>query len=448
MIGASGLESVDVKRERLALQLRERNSRFRAFPMSFQQRGIWFIEQLHPGTSAYHVPLALEFPQPRAPHTVQRAIDAVVAHHPALRTTFGMDESTFEPIQRVHARIGVSLDHTDLSMLPDPQPRLRELSHWHASVPFDLEDGPLIRAHLMTLPGQSQRLLLTLHHLIADGWSLHLLIRDLEAAYEAQSRQREPPLRRPPRDYHDWSAWQRERAEEGWQSHLCYYRRVLGGSLSWPTMPTDRPRPAAPTFQAGRHEWIIPASVLAGLHARARSGGTTLYAVLLSALAAVLHRRTGQDKVVIGTPMANRAHPALQEVIGYFVNIGVIPVTVTEGDTVSSLLPQVHRLMLSALSFQDLPFERVVEALAPERRRAAHPIFQVMLALQNTPDAWETERLHEPTGAAKFDLTFNAVEAPDGLRLDCVYAAELFEPHSVVGLCDEFTRALAAGSAA
>jgi hypothetical protein len=448
MIGASGLESVDVKRERLAIQLRRRNSHLRAFPMSFQQRGIWFMEQLLPGTAAYHVPLALDFPEPRDPQTVRRAIDSVVAHHPSLRTTFGMDESTFEPVQRVHARIGVPLQCGDLSALADPLPRMRELSRRHATTPFDLEGGPLMRANLLTLPKQSQRLLLTLHHLIADGWSLHLLIRDLEDAYEAQSRQREPQLRRAPRDYHDWSAWQHEHAGESWQPHLSYYREVLRDSSSWPALPTDRPRPAAPTLQAGRREWIIPGSVLAGLHARARRGGTTLYTVLLSALAAVVHRRTGQEKVVIGTPMANRTHPALHDVIGYFVNVGVIPVTVTADDTLSSLLPQVHRLMLSALSFQDLPFERLVEALAPERRRAAHPIFQVMLALQNTPDAWDTERLHEPTGAAKFDLTFNAVEAPEGLRIDCVYAAELFEPRSVARLCDEFTRALAAGSAA
>jgi Condensation domain len=448
MIGASGLEAVDVRRDRLMAQLRERNAHCRAFPMSFQQRGIWFIEQLHPGTAAYHVPLALEFPEPRDPDTVQRAVNAVVAHHPALRTTFGVDGLTFEPIQRVHTRIDVPLHRSDLSALPEPQARVRQLSRRHATTPFDLEDGPLIRAHLLELPGRRQRLLVTLHHLIADGWSLHLLMRDLEAAHDALSRRQAPPLRRPPRDYHDWSVWQRDRAAGSWQPHLDFYGDVLRGSPSRLELPADRPRPAAPTLAAGRHELTIPGCVLADLHARARRAGTTLYAVLLAALAVILHRRTGQDQVVIGTPMANRAHPAMQEVVGYFVNIGVIPVTVTADDTVTSLLRQVHQLMLSALSFQDLPFERLVEALAPERSRAVHPIFQVMLALQNTPDAWETERQQEPTGAAKFDLTFNAVEAPGGLRLDCVYAAELFDPATVVGLCDEFTRVLATGSAA
>jgi hypothetical protein len=445
---ASGLESLQARRERLAAQLRERNALFRAFPLSFQQRGIWFIEQFQPGTAAYHLPFALEFPERRDPQTVRRAIDALVAHHPALRTTFALDELTYEAIQRVHTRLCVPLRYSDLSALADPQDRLRELSRQHATEPFDLECGPLIRVHLLELPGASQRLLVTLHHLIGDGWSLHLVMRDLEACYEALSRRREPALRRPPRDYHDWSVWQREHAWEGWQPHLDYYREALRGASSGRGGPPDRPGPGAPTLQAGRHVWTVPGDVLAGLHAQARGGGTTLYVVLLSALALALHRTTGQGRVVIGTPMANRAHPVVADVIGNFVNIGVMPVTVTAADTVTSLLPQLHRLMISALSFQDLPFERLVEALAPDRRRAAHPVLQVTLALQNTPDAWETERLNEPTGAAKFDLSFNAVEAPGGLRVDCVYAAELFEPATVSRLCDEFTRRLIAGSAA
>jgi hypothetical protein len=445
MINTSSVESVELRRGRLAALLRERNTHCRAFPMSFQQRGIWFIEQLHPGTAAYHVPLALDFAERRDPDLVRRAIAAVVAQHPALRTTFGMDGATFEAVQLVHSRITVPLAHTDLHGLPEPVARRQahDLIRRHATAPFDLQSGPLIRTHLLESADRRQRLLVTVHHLVADGWSLHLLMRDLEDAYEALSRGQAPALRRPPRDYHDWSVWQRDCAERGWEPHLAYYREALHGVPARLELPTDRPRPAAPDLRAGRHEWTIPGTVLAGLRSRARTAGTTLYAVLLAALAVVLRRRTGQERVVIGTPMANRAHPMLQEVVGYFVNIGVIPVAVAGHDTVGSLLQQVHRLMLAALSFQDLPFERLVEALAPARSRSAHPVFQVMLALQNTPDAWKTERQQEPTDAAKFDLTFNAVEAPDGLRLDCVYASELFDPETIRALCDEFTRTLA-----
>lgn len=447
MTGTSGLGPITARRARLATLLSERNALARAFPMSFQQRGIWFIEQFQPGTAAYHLPLTLDFAEPRDLETWQRAIDAVVAHHPALRTTFGFDETTIEPVQRVHPRMSVPLSHSDLSALPEPQSRLRELSREHTTTPFDLESGPLIRVHLVDLPGCRQRLLVTVHHLVGDGWSLHLLMRDLEGACEALAHGRAPALRRPPRDYHDWSVWQREYADEGWRSHLDYYRDILRGSPAWPGLPTDRPRPAAPTLAARRHEWTIPDRVLAGLQAQARGGGTTLYTVLLAALAITIYRRTAQPKVVIGTPMANRAHPALEEVIGNFVNMGVMPVTVSAADTLTSLLPQVHRLMVSAVSFQDLPFERLVDTLGPDRRRAGGPVLQVTLALQNTPDAWETERFNEPTGAAKFDLSLNAVQAPDGLRVDCVYATELFEPATAVSLCDELTRVLAAAAA-
>jgi non-ribosomal peptide synthetase component F len=338
--------------------------------------------------------------------------------------------------------------HSDLRAAGDPEARLRQLGHAHATTPFDIENGPLIRVRLVELPARRQRLLITLHHLIADGWSLHLLMRDLDAACAALARHQAPALRQPARAYHDWAAWQRASAAQGWARHLDYYRGLLRGSPGWPALPTDWPRPAAPTLEAGRHDWTIPAGVLAGLHARARRDGTTLYSVLVAALAMVLRRYCGQEKVVIGTPMANRAHPVLQEVVGYFVNTGVIPVTVRPGDTAASLIPQVHQIMLNVLSFQDLPFERLVEAIAPNRTRATSPLFQVMLALQNTPDAWQAERLHQPTGAAKFDLTFNAVEAPGGLRMDCVYAAELFARATVASLCHDLTRELTAASAA
>lgn len=448
MTDTSDLESIGVRRARLATLLRARSALFRAFPMSFQQRGIWFIEQFQPGTAAYHLPLTLDIAEPRDQEVWRRASDAVVAHHPSLRTTFGFDGTTFEPIQRVHPRMSVPLSHSDLSARPDGQSRLRELSRQHTTAPFDLENGPLVRMHLVNLPGRRQRLLVTLHHLVADGWSLHLLKRDLELACQALSQGRAPALRRPPRDYHDWSVWQREYAEASWRPPLGYYRDLLAGWSAWPGLPTDRPRPAAPTLEARRHEWTIPDRVLAGLQALARGSGTTLYSVLLSALALTIYRRTAQPKVVIGTPMANRAHRTLEEVIGNFVNMGVMPVTVSAADTLISLLPQVHELMVSALSFQDLPFERLVEALGPDRRRAgAAPVLQVTLALQNTPDAWETERFNEPTGVAKFDLSFNAVQAPDGLRVDCVYATELFGSATVAALCDELTRALAAGAA-
>jgi hypothetical protein len=442
MAHASSLELAEIRRDALVARLHERNSRVRSFPMSYQQLGIWFIEQLHPGTPAYHVPLAIEVADAREPDLVQRALDALVSHHAALRTTFGTDELTFEPVQRVHARMSVPMRHSELRTHPDPGAALRQVSHQHATMPFDLEAGPLIRAHLLDLPGQRQRLLITLHHLIADGWSLHLLLRDLEATCAALARHQVPSLSRPLRAYHDWASWQRARATNGWQRHLDYYRKALRGSAAWPALPADMPRPASPTLRAGRHEWTVPRHVLAGLHARARQSRTTLYSVLVACLAIVLHRHSGQEKVVIGTPMANRGAPVLQEIVGYFVNIGVIPVTVTADDTTASLTPQVHGLMLSALSFQDLPFERLVEAIAPSRTRSAHPLFQVMLALQNTPDAWETERLHQPTGAAKFDLTFDAVESPLGLRMDCVYAAELFNHATVIQLCDELMHEL------
>ncbi|MGC4804613.1 condensation domain-containing protein [Micromonospora sp. DT233] len=432
----------DVRRERVSQLLRARNGRFRAFPMSLQQRGIWFIQQLLPHTTAYLVPLTLPLPQRYDPADVRRAFSAVVAHHPSLRTTFGFDGLTFEPVQRIHTTMAVPVPHSDLSALPpgEADAAAAELGHRHATTPVDLERGPLIRVRLLDLPAGRQRLLITVHHLIADGWSLHLLIRDLRAALDAARCGRPPALPAAPCAYHDWAAWQRGRPDQDWQPHLAFYRDLLRGVPPTLTLPTDRPRPAEPTQAGGRHVWTVPPRTLSALHERARRGGTTLYCLLLAALAVVLSRHSGQDRVVIGTPMANRTHPDLQDVIGYFVTVGVVPITVTAPG--AALLGQVHRLMVDVLSHQEMPFSMLVEDLAPRRSLGAHPIFQVMLALQNTPDAWETEQLQQPTVEAKFDLTFNAVEAPDGLRIDCVYATEIFDPATVVRLCDEFTREL------
>ncbi|MDG4834268.1 condensation domain-containing protein [Solwaraspora sp. WMMD1047] len=432
----------DVRRERVSRLLRERNSRFRTFPMSLQQRGIWFIQQLLTHTTAYLVPLAVPLPQRHDPEHVRRAVALVVAHHSSLRTTIDIDGLTFEPVQRVHATIAVPVPHTDLSALPpdEAEAAAAELSRREATTPVDLERGPLIRTRLLDLPADRQRLLLTLHHLIADGWSLHLLIQDLLAALAAVRHGRSPMLRRAPCSYHDWAAWQRARSADDWQPHLRFYRDLLRGAPPVLTLPTDRPRPATPTQAGDRHVWTLPPGTLSALHERARASGTTLYCVLLAALAVVLSRHSGQDRVVIGTPMANRTHPALQDVIGYFVTVGVLPVTVTAPR--AALLNQVHRQLVDVLAHQELPFSMLVEELAPPRSLSVHPIFQVMLALQNTPDAWQTEQLQQPVSEAKFDLTFNAVETPDGLRVDCVYATDLFDHATVVRLCDEFTREL------
>ncbi len=440
-------EPVDVRRARLAELLRERNSHRRQFPMSFQQQGLWFVEQLYPGSAAYHVPLALRYAPARDPATLRSALSAVVAHHPVLRTTFGVDPIEHTPAQYVHRELPPAWS----SGAVPPEIELAGLIGARVVVPFDLEQGPLLRAHLFERSDGDQTLLITLHHLVADGWSLHLLIRDLDLAYAALAAGQEVKLERPGCDYHDWAAWQHRVGATRWSEHLAFYRRQLDPAPPCLALPTDRPRPAAPTHRAGRHTWTVPTRTLAGLHAVARAGGTTLYVVLLSALAVVLHRWSGQRHIVIGTPTANRAHPALHGVIGYFVNTAVVPIEVGPDDSAAALMSRVHALVLSVLSYQDLPFERLVEALAPARTLAVHPVFQVMFALQNTPQAWATEQHQQPTGAAKFDLTVDSVEAPDGLHLDCVYAAELFDVDTVERVAAQFTAvlvALAAGEQA
>ncbi|HEV2639526.1 MAG TPA: condensation domain-containing protein [Actinocrinis sp.] len=437
-------DSLDVRRRRLAVMLTRRNERYRRFPASFQQQSLWFLEQLDPESPAYHVSLAWDYAEPRDRAVLLRALAALAGRHPTLRTTPAVDQVSYTVVQCVHPDMPLTLGHTDLSGLTaaEAQREAAAFGRRHSTVPFDLESGPLLRAHLLDLPGGAQRLLLTMHHMVADGWSLHILTRDFEEFYAAFSAGREPQLAPPACHYHDWASWQRDQGDEGWAEHLAFYRKHLAGAPASIDLPTDRPRPPRPTHEAGCHEWTVSRRTAAALHEHAQKSGTTLYAVLLTALATVLHEWSGQDRVVIGTPVANRTHPALFDTVGYFVNTAVIPVDFRGAQTPETLLQRVHALALSVLDYQSLPFDKLVEDLAPPRSLAAHPVFQVMLALQNTPDAWATEQHRQPAGAAKFDLTFNAVESPDGLHLECVYSAELFDPATVERLCGEFTQTL------
>ena len=399
-------------------------------PLSFAQRRLWFLDRLEPGSPAYHLPGAIRLSGPLDPAALERALAAVVGRHEALRTVFRREGD--EPVQIV-APAAVSLPRVDLGALPAAAAgaAAERLARESAVAPFDLERGPLFRLLLLRRGAEDHELVLTLHHIVADGWSLGIFLAELAALYESSASA--PPLPELPVQYADWAVWQRERlAGETLAAELAWWRQRLAGS-SGPRLPADRPRPAARSGRGGTRPAFLPAATAAGLEGLARREGATPFMVLLAAFQAQLARYGGTDSVPVGSPVANRGPAEVEGVIGFFVNMLVLCTPVSGDPGFLELLARTREVCLGSYAHQDVPFDRLVEELRPERRGARNPLFQVVFQLEE-PLAVErlgaaavaVERLE--TGTAKFDLTLSAVRQPGGLAATLEYDADLFDP--------------------
>ncbi|MEU6073735.1 amino acid adenylation domain-containing protein [Micromonospora sp. NPDC047074] len=418
-------------------------------PVAFAQRQLWFLDQLSPGNPFYNNPVAFDVVGALDVAALTRALTEVVRRHEALRTVFTLIDE--EPHQVVRPAGPVALPVTDLTALPRPDRARRadEAAEAEARAPFDLAAGPLLRSALLRLAPDEHRWLLTVHHAVADGWSVGILIGEVAALYDAYARGGTAALAELPVQYPDYALWQRRHLGGGeLERQLDHWTRTLAGAPALLALPTDRPRPVVQRYRGETHGTTVDAAVLRGLREVGRAGDATLFMTLMATLSVLLWRYTGQDDVCVGTPFANRNHRDVEGLIGHFVNTVVIRNRLAPEQSFAALLADVRRHLLDAYAHPDLPFEQLVDALNPERHTSYSPLFQVMLVLQNIPrgrlelPGLVLRPLASSTGAAKFDLSVEVLEHADELHVVVEYNTDLFDAATIARLTGHFVHLL------
>ena len=416
-------------------------SRQELLPASFSQQRLWFMSQMTDVSLAYHISAALKITGGFNEPALRWALNAVVARHESLRTRFSMQNG--QVVQHIApANSGLALTEHDLRHSAQPDVEVEQLLDADASTPFDLAAGPLLRGSLIRVNEQASILLLTMHHIISDGWSVGILARELGALYEAVSL--DPTITHDPLpplaiQYADYAAWQRRSlSSQTLQAHGNYWRETLGGAPALLALPTDFPRALHRNHEGALAGFEIDAATTDALRALSERHGVTLYMTVLSAWALVLSKLSGQDDIVIGTPVANRNRSDVEPLIGFFVNTLTLRLDVTADPSIAELLALTKRVVLDAQAHQDLPFEQVVELLNPQRSLAYTPLFQVMLAWQSTSELdsarfgdLSIEVLDSASRTAKFDLTLEVRDGKDGLAGSLEYATALFAPETI-----------------
>lgn len=429
-------------------------SRDESLPLSYSQQRLWFLYQLEPSTSAYNIPTAVRLRGALDSAALARTMNEIVRRHEILRTYYGTIDD--KPVQFVGLPGDMALELVDFSELPESEREssMVRLAAKEACRPFDLTRGPLLRACLMRLGPEEHVLVVTVHHIVSDGWSQGVLVREVGALYEAFTEGRESPLVELPVQYADFARLQRNwLAGDVLDKHLDYWRRQLAGPLPVLELPADRPRPEVQSFRGSTLTAHLPASLRDSLNTICRREGLTLFMLLLAAFKVLLHRYTGQDDIVIGAPIANRNRVEIEGLIGFFVNTLVLRTDLSGDPDFLELLARVRKVTLEAYAHQDMPFELLVEDLQPERDLSRNPLFQVMFQLENTPK----EELPLPGltlsavdiegVASQFDLSVDVVESESGMSITAEYSTDLFEAATIRRFLDRW-RVLLEGIAA
>lgn len=415
------------------------------FPASFAQQRLWFFHQFKPESPFYNVPIAIRLTGTLNLAALENSLKAIIGRHESLRTTFSMTEE--EPIQIITSSLSLNIPIIDLQALSD---RAREaevlrLANEEARGLFDLTTGPLMRVTLLKLTTQTHALLLTMHHIISDGWSMNILVRELTALYSASLAGEESPLPPLPIQYADYTMWQRQQLQgEKLQEQLSYWKHQLADAPPVLALPIDHPRPVLQTFRGASHTFRLPQALTASLHALSQREGVTLFMTLLAAFQVLLARSSGQQDILVGSPSANRRRPEIEGLIGFFVNTLVFRTDLTGNPGFRDLLQRVKEVALEAYMHQDIPFEKLIEELHPERELSLNPLFQVMFTLQNA----QQERLalaslqldHIPTESqtAKVELELSLWEFSGELVGDVRYNTDVFEAATIARMFEHF----------
>jgi non-ribosomal peptide synthetase component F len=418
--------------------------------LSFAQERLWFLDQLNPESAVYNVPLAVRLSGPISPVVLERSVNEIARRHDALRTIFATVDG--QPVPIVRSGLNVELPTIDLTSHPkhEREASAHELLSEEAARPFDLTQGPLIRTTLLRLDEHDHLFLVVMHHIVSDGWSLVLFFQELSAIYDAFARGEQSPLSELTIQYADYAAWQREWLQgDLLQKQLAHWKEKLAGDLPVLDLPTDRPRPAVQTFRGAREWLVLSENLTASITTLGQREGVTLFITLLAAFKVLLCRYTGQEDVIVGSPIANRPQTETESIIGFFLNNLALRSDLSGNPNFREVLTRVRRTALEAYANQDVPFEKLIEALKPERSLSHTLIFQVYFNLFNfadeinLPGSNETVSLvdawaQSDEDLSKFDLTLYAGQQGQELKLALVYNTDLFDAGSIKRMLTQF----------
>jgi Condensation domain/AMP-binding enzyme/Phosphopantetheine attachment site/AMP-binding enzyme C-terminal domain len=433
------------RKARISLQ---RHPEAERAPLSYSQQRLWFINELQGSSTEYNMPQALRLRGRLDVDALRRTAQTIMDRHESLRTHFKEDRGV--PVQIIAPNLTLEIPMEDLSRLSpmEQERRAMEFVNHEWCEPFDLAHGPVLRLKLLKLAEEDHILLRTFHHIVSDGWSLGVFMREFRDLYEAYSQGRENPVPDLPLQFADFALWQMQEATEGlFDEDLRFWKEHLAGIPEELEIPKDRPRPPFQTYAADACGITLPVEKVAALKGCGRS---TLYMTLLTAFAVLMHRYSSQDDIVLGSPIANRQDERLEGLIGFFANMLVMRVGVDPNAGFGELLDQVRELALEAYRHQHIPFERLVEELPVRRCLNRTPIFQVVFALQNASSGTqelkglEIDELGTETWRVRFDLEVHALERNGQLEIVCIYNVDLFDRKRMEQMARHYERLLSA----
>ncbi|MBW4670971.1 MAG: amino acid adenylation domain-containing protein [Cyanomargarita calcarea GSE-NOS-MK-12-04C] len=421
-------------------QVISRRDNQKSAPLSFPQQRLWFLEQLEPNRSDYHISQAVHLTGKLNTAGLQMALDAIVAHHEVLRTNYINENGN--PVQVISPPSSVELSlftpaegETEVEILTQESQR-----------PFNFSDGLMLRATLLQIAPQEHILLLVMHHIASDGWSMGIIAEQLKELYQAFSNNQPSPLSKLPIQYADFAVWQRQYLQGGViKSASAYWKQQLADAPALLSLPTNRPRPAVQTFQGASQSFVLSSELTAALSLLSKTEGVTFFMTMLAAFDSLLCRYTGTEDIVVGSPIANRNRLEFEELIGFFVNTLVYRTDVSGNPTFRELLRRVREVAMSAYTHQDLPFEMLVEVLQPKRDLSYSPLFQVMFVYEEDVSAHNIELpgitsrpYRVKNNTAKFDLTLYLGQTPAGLECSWVYNTDLFDASTIERMTNHF----------
>jgi len=444
--------TADQRRTSQAIDRRDRASEPQ---LSFGQERLWFVEQLMPGSAIFNVPIAVRIQAPIDHNVLQRCINEIVRRHETLRTTFAIVDGKPQAVIAQDQQITIAT--TDLRGLSqaEQETSVRQLTDYETLRPFDLTVGPLIRVGLIKLNENDQVLLVTMHHIISDGWSMVVFFRELTQLYRAFTQRQQSPLPELQIQYADYAAWQKDRLQGPvLEQQLSYWKENLSGDLPVLDLATDRPRPTISTNSGARESLLLSEPLTRAITALSQRAGATLFMTLLAAFKILLSRHSGLEDIIVGTPIASRPQSETEGLIGFFINNLTLRTDLSGNPSFDEVLARVRETALEAYAHQDLPFEKIVEELNPARSLSRTPIFQVFFNLLNFAEkiqlpgddrevpyieAWaQSDKPY-----SQFDMTLYAAEQRDALKLVLLYNTDIFDKERMVSLLEQFVYLLA-----
>lgn len=434
------------QRQRITRRRRDSNTA----ELSFAQQRMWFLEQLTPGTPTYNIPCAIRLSGRLDVAALERSLNEIVRRHETLRTTFADRDG--RPTQSISESLTLTLNFIDLHGLGERERETRAASlvNDDAQQPFDFKRGPLLRTTLLRVVEEEEHvLLLTIHHIICDKWSLDVLLRELVLLYGAFSRNQPSPLPELPFQYADFAQWQQEYLSgEVVERQFAFWKKQLEGAAPYLNLPTDHPRPDLQSFRGARYPVSFPRALADEVDAFSQRAGSTFFITALAAFKALLHIYTKQTDILLGTTILGRHQPEAEALIGFFANTLVLRADLSGDPTFRALLARVQQMLLDSHEHQDLPFEKLVERLCAERDPSRHPFFQVMFNLQTSPveelalPDLTFNRIEADSGTVKFDLTIFLLKSARGLNGFFIYNKDLFEVETITRLTEDYETVL------